>query len=1013
MFKKSIYALMGKAAVVLSVFMVLFSACDNKEPLPEGDGNKEVVDAVADSLVNVLGRQAKVMRTLLLEESVGVSACSLQQDGTYSVTLSTGIGFVTLDSDLEYASMVTYQDVEGEKNWATVGKGGEVAPVKKSSGNLCMLSDELSFVIKADKYYLNINGEKYETEYVKSDMVQVFACEFHKDAEGGVYAVTFDFGAEETYTYFVTSYTGIRFRLPGSETADAIAECYVPYGAVRQVVLDIPQGVEYKIAVSEGWEAQNAEGSANLINITAPASTESIAAGTLEVLTVAGDVQVATLSLSAEPFRVVTASATNVIVTPYEGVGKYVYGLVEKPQYSTSDVLSKAVSVAGGASVVGCGAAEAAVSASITELLGGEMDPVREYVLWAVPVSYNNGEAGVDAKEIRTYEFGAMTFDIEVISTKLLDAQIKVAVKGADAVFGGVVAKTEDFMSDIVYQIDNSIVDSVVVSNQNFVFEGLMSDYPVVDGYKNDIHHASTYIVWVAPAVSGDYTYTAADVTYLEVSTNGIAAGGEVALTMSEPVVTPSTFSAEVTAEGATMIYYALLNNTNGRTYISASDEEKVFAMQKKSLSQYYVKGNKLTIEEKKLNPNTTYYLFAVAVDENGKYGNVTCVTKKTPKLEYDTAITLTVEKVEVTAKKAVFKVTSKGGDLSDYIYWAGTMMDPFWSVDCGADTDLATQYMALNPEDDNIRKAMNKYGAIAADGTITIDGLQMETQYVFAILEKGETNFSKIGCLIVETLKADLGEIVVEGSAQWNAARETVKIEWLKSHFSPAESSMSSAHYAFNFSCPTNMTAYVLCGSDLYYADYKKIEDVMIDIENTASRKYDNGITPMVNGEHAQEPDYYKNGEFRDGQLMNVYEYCIHGVPQMGFVTYFAKGSHGEGNCIYWEKGVCTAYERGVTSIANWLTITPWETKAKQFGLEGQEAADWSKALLEAYSVFYKDATPIIYENSGDPIYVSNPFAHGLNEDGLIPDRVIVMLKDLQGNYYHPMYFEVPNYFN
>ena len=29
-----------------------------------------------------------------------------------------------------------------------------------------------------------------------------------------------------------------------------------------------------------------------------------------------------------------------------------------------------------------------------------------------------------------------------------------------------------------------------------------------------------------------------------------------------------------------------------------------------------------------------------------------------------------------------------------------------------------------------------------------------------------------------------------------------------------------------------------------------------------------------------------------------------------------------------------------------------------------------------------------------------------------VVPDRVIVMFKDLRGNYYEPMIFEVPNHF-
>lgn len=1007
---------MGKTAMVLSAFFVLFTSCDNKEPLPEEEDGKQeevVADPVADSLENVMTRQAKAMRTLLLEEGVGVSSCAKLSDGTYSVTLSSGLSFVSLPSGAEYSSMVTFEEAESEKVWALLSKDGVSAPVLKTSGKKCPLAEELALVLEEDKYFASINGENYQTDFVKEDAVQVFNCSFQADANGDVYAVTFDFGNNNPATYFVTDYKGVAFRLPYGENP-TVTEFYVHYGMTSAITLDIPSGVDYKLVASQGWAVQKKEsGSAVSVEITAPDASEGIASGEIQVLSATGDVLMASLSVSAEAFRAVTASATNVIVTPYTGVRKFVYGLVDVEQYSDEDAVSKASGVAaGGSAPAGCGVAEAALTKSITELLGGELDPDKRYVLWAVPVFYVAGsDVSVVADAVRKYEFGAMSFDIDVIDTKLLDAQLKVTVKGADAVFGGVHLKEEGFMDEIVYQIDNSIQDSIVVSNQNFVFEGLMSDYPAVDGYRNELEPAQTYIVWVAPAVTGDYKYTADDVTYVEVTTNSVTSGGNLEVAISDVVMTPSTFSANLKADGAALIYYAFLDKSTGDRYASAADEDKYAQMMKKS--PLMARGGEVAAAGKKLNPSTTYWLYAVAVDEEGRYGKVACVSGKTTKLEYDLGIKLTVEKVDVTAKKAVLKVTSTG-DLSDYIYWAGSAMDPFWanSTSCGGDKDIAQKYMALNPDDENIRRAMNKYGAIGADGIITLNGLNMQSEYVFAILEKGDANFSKIGYIKVLTLEADLGEIVVEGSEKWEAAKSTIKIDWLKNKFSPKENSQMQAYYGFNFSCPSDMTAYILCASDLYYAEMKKVEDIMIDIENTTSRRYDNGTTPTINGEYAQEPDYYKNGELKNGQLVNVYEFCCHGVPLMGFATYFAKGSHGEGNCIYWENGKCTAWEYGSQAIANLLTITPWEQRADQFGLTGQEKIDWSKALLEAYNFFYKDATPVIYENDGQPLEMANPYANGINDEGLIPDRVIVMLKDLQGNYYHPMYFEVPNYF-
>ena len=221
-------------------------------------------------------------------------------------------------------------------------------------------------------------------------------------------------------------------------------------------------------------------------------------------------------------------------------------------------------------------------------------------------------------------------------------------------------------------------------------------------------------------------------------------------------------------------------------------------------------------------------------------------------------------------------------------------------------------------------------------------------------------------------------------------------------------------AFYAFNFSCQTDLTAFVLCGSENYFssAGITKMEHIMIEIENYVGRCYADGKTPIVDDQLAEEPDYYKNGVLKKGQLMNVYNFYVHGNPENGFATYFAEGSHGEGNCIYWGKGICEKYKEYEESIAYYNTLAPWLAKAKQFELTGAEADAWAQDLLEAYSVYYKDAKPIVYENTGAPLKITSPYATGKNEDGVIPDRVIVMFKDLQGNYYEPMYFEVPDYF-
>ena len=70
------------------------------------------------------------------------------------------------------------------------------------------------------------------------------------------------------------------------------------------------------------------------------------------------------------------------------------------------------------------------------------------------------------------------------------------------------------------------------------------------------------------------------------------------------------------------------------------------------------------------------------------------------------------------------------------------------------------------------------------------------------------------------------------------------------------------------------------------------------------------------------------------------------------------------------------------------------------------------AKKYVEIYSYYYADAEPLLYVNNGQPLKISNRQAMGLDETGKVMDRVYVMLKDLDGNYFEPMTIEVPNYY-
>ena len=1026
--KKLIKTMLSFAAVVSAVAFFAVS-CGPEGPVGEGDGDEqdkgptEEQLAYADSVETALYKQARAMQVVLTGESVQVSGCqATETEGLYEITLSTGASFVGYPGvDENRKTVLSYIEEEGTRCWAVYDEQGVASAIRDEDGTPVALTATVDVSVEDGKVVLELDQKHYPLGYAMEDALQVFGFELLADAQGTVYAVEFIFGDGLSEVVYVSSYEGVYFYLPADEAKAKISEIYIKADGTASVAVAVSDGIEWEPQVAEGWNAEvRKDGGVSYVDITTgPQPTadqneevegEENLGPQLLIVSPEGDFVFSSISIVTEPFRSIFISVTDAVVIPATGLGKFAYGISQFEDYDSEQVLANAAGLIAGTvqSGAGCGVSETSVQKPFAEILGSSLDPEKRYVLWAV------GD-GV----LKEVEFGEIAVNIDVKNVALLDARIEVSINGATAMMGGVTEKTEETMADILYQANNGIYDIRTIE-QSYTYSGAASEFTMLQGAKNEMYPASSYVVWVIPAVEGEYTYTEGDVIYKEFTTNPVTAGGSLELTCSEATATPSSLSFDLSCEGASMIYYAFLNS--GSIFLEAPNDVKfeqiVMADSDIRIGNHKaVIGNKVTAVCSNLNDEaaTEYWLYAVAVDADGKYGKVHCVSAMTLALAYDTSISLKVENLEVKSNEATVKVTSTGGDLSEYIYWIGRLSDPFWanSIYCGSTSENAQKFMALNPEHENIVSAMRKYGRLAEDGTITFDGLTMETSYVFLIMEKGEQYYSPVVSKLIKTLAADLGNIVREDTPEWNAAKNTIGLGWHRDEFNQVPH--LGAYYSFDFTCPKEYTAYIMCAGEGYYEElnFTKIEYFMIEIENYTSRRIDKDHVPYgKDGNYLQEPDYYKNGVLKEGQLMSVNDFYVHGASLFGAVTYFAENSHKEGNCISWENGGCTNYKRAEEMIAYYNTIEPYEKRAEAFGLEGKEAEDWALALKEAYSFYYKDAKPLIYINDGSPLYVVNASATGVNEDGLVPDRVYVMLKDLQGNYFEPMCFEVPNYF-
>lgn len=990
-----------------------------EEPAPGPTPGPGEENPLVDSLENVLYRQVRAMQLVLTGEEVMIATCAQKGEADqYEVSFTSGASFTAIvDEAGEFTELLSYTEADGVKYWAISDKDGNLAEVKDAEGKKVAVETSADIKLVDEKYMFKVGEHSVEMGYMIENPVQIFSFKPLFDKDGAVYAVEFNFGADKVKTVYVYEYAGLYFHLAADQEKTAVSEMYVNVAGEATLAVSMAAEYDWTPSVPEGWTATvRKEGDATYVDVKAPENREGAFADApqLSAVSADGSFVFATITLVGDQFKTMAVSVTDAVIAPSVGLGKFAYGIALLSAFDEAAVKELAAQLlAGGEATAGNAVSEVSVSKPFAEILGAELNPEERYVLWAMA-------DGV----LKTMEFGEIAVDIEIVKSGLLDADVNVQISGATSIFGGVIEKYDAAVSDILYQVTNLIYDPVVV-DQKFEYEGKASDFPQVDGYKTELEPATSYLLWVVPAVDGEYEYTEKDIIFAEFTTNDIVPGGSLELTCGEPKVTPSSITFPLSCDGAEMIYYAYLTAEGGSRFASVPDDAVKFEQIISEDSDFRigdyvtVTGNQTDAVGRNLNDEsaTEYWLYAVAVDADGKYGKVHCVSAKTLALAYDSSITLTVDAPSetITAYSATFKITSTG-DLSDYIYWVGRVSDPFWANTnyCGGTRSGAQKYMALNPDDENIIKCMRKYGSISEDGTITITEMTMETQYVFVILEKGDTYFSKAASKTVKTLAADLGEIVREGTAKWEAEKAKISFEWHKDYFEQGIGGLMS-FYSFSITCPKEFTSYIMCASNDYFTEMglTKVEHAMIEIENYASRTVDKDHTlDDENGEMRTEPNYVKNGEEKPGQLMSVNDFYVHGTPHEGAVTYFAEGTHGEGNCIKWDNGTCTAYERALEKLAYYSSITPYQERAAMFGLKGDEAATWANALLEAYKDYYLSSKPQLYINDGSPLRMSNPYATGVNEDGEIPDRVIVMLKDKDGNYYEPMYFEVPPYF-
>lgn len=932
----------------------------------DDSGLQEQIDMLVDQLYELeqkMNTEIKALKAMLSGNVLISEVSTNAATGVTTITLTDGLKLELLpQQDLEsYVTFMTLGD--GKSYWAYIGEdGAKHLFLDENDKPVPVMSDVPKVVTEGDDTYLVIGGVSYPLSgnSVFSDYV------LHTDElTGEVYAVTFTFGEDMTFTVTVDGACGFYFVQASGWSTAIVSDWYVANGVTERVQVDARGVVDYVLQIPDGWRVKEYEDiymGGLYFDITAPSkelveSGVAAADGDLKVVAVleGGKATVARLYLTTTPFKSFGVSLGNVNAQMYSGLQKFVYGVCAKEQFDEAAIFETASGLLTAYDYpAGFGVASDDLFVPVAEVLGSEPYAGEPYVFWALPALYYQTEedAGYYLAEgtFETCEFKYSSVDFEISDEKFRDATLTMDVKGADAYYMQLVPASEYMIEDVLYGLNAGYYETqdtpMAYSGSVFELAGVTAEA------------ATEYVAWIALAEAGK-TYTEADVIVREFSTLKLEAGGSVNVTAGEVAANALDVKVQLTAEGAESIYYTFMTASDAKKY--ADDAAKASYLFENGLSVDAVSVEaKLSDAISKTKPATAYVLMAVASDSDGKYGAVLALDCATTEITYND---LKVE-LELTANDpGNVEISISAAGSEGFLYWIGKTSDNTWKSSnyLGGSAETAQSYMYLNPTHTRFVSVMEKYPVV--DGTISLTDLSNGVDYVIvAMAESSDGTYSHASAMFFTTRTVAIGTVVTSDDSRWAAVRPTV--EFLQHTFAPA-SGMMSGQYSVNVTLPLGYTGYVLLGTDAYLNDGDETavvsaEDKIVRVMEYADVKRDVGL--LIDEDAWVTQGYPYGYEF--------YHYP-HGSPVYG---------SRPGSAVIWG--------------------------SREFHDSRCDCIDTASAT-KIISGVEMPIEHVVLFNDGTPVKFTQPSAIGNTTE--VIDRVFIVCQDADGNCYETYEYDVP----
>lgn len=573
---------------------------------------------------------------------------------------------------------------------------------------------------------------------------------------------------------------------------ESIENLYVAAGTeFTGITLWQNQLVDFIKEIPMGWNV--AFGEPNLygeiaLTIKAPttAAIESgaaVAAGDLKLIGVfeGGKTAIAKLHITTEPFKTVSVSNGQVLIETNEGVDMYTYGILPVSDYSAESLKNTLETTylpnglwGGWEAPYHAAYNEPVISDAAATIYGQELTAGVEYVLWVALVKEE--QVGWDylyslASDFTTVNFSQILVEAEATNISFNDITVKINFQGFDRYYGGAVlsnyfdAESQLSMINNAFKMgfENSLT---TYANDAPTFEGSLLYFPCADF--NDFNFNTSYTLWVIPYEEGKTEYTAEDMRVFEWTTKDLTAGGSLKVTANttiEPTIDFSSISVYLTPDPAAVSSYY--------KFYKSSELPAEAQLVTELLTIGVGISPDVPAMAYDLESDTEYTLAAIAVDGEGKYGEVCTFVYKTQGVTFSDTFTLSIERGTIdspfeAATKANFKPTVAGGTATEYYYLNLTDAEvATWDGD-----DAIAKELVLNEQ---WSRKIVRSTALDADGYFTVLNLKAGTQYTLFIVATDGENYTKMQ-KVTYTPQLDV-KIIPATDAAWESSKPTVTI--------------------------------------------------------------------------------------------------------------------------------------------------------------------------------------------------------------------------------------------